>query len=60
MADSKSKNLLSLRQGDKETVKTDLIDLAKEKKWSLNFYAMEVLREHIKKNKFKKKSKLGE
>lgn len=54
MKADKGKNLISLRQADGETVKADLIQLADLKKWSLNQYAMELFRDHIKKSKTKK------
>lgn len=54
MKADKGKNLISLRQGEGETVKADLIQLAGIKKWSLNQYAMELFREHIRKSKPKK------
>lgn len=53
MVASKEKNLLTLRQEVGELTKAELIKLAEEKKWSLNQYAMEVLRDHVKKNKTK-------
>lgn len=55
MAADKNNNLLSLRQVDGENTKGLLILLAEEKKWSFNQYAMEVLREHVKKTKPKPK-----
>jgi hypothetical protein len=57
MKADKGKNLISLRQGDGETLKSDLIRLADDKKWSLNLYATEVLRDHVKKSKPQKEKK---
>lgn len=51
MVARKEKNLLTLRQTVGEETKAELIRLAEVKKWSLNQYAMEVLRDHVKKSK---------
>ena len=51
MAADKDNNLLSLRPPEGSELKSKLIVLAEEKKWSLNQYAIEVLEDHVKKIK---------
>lgn len=46
---------ITLRPKDGSTLRCDLMELADTKKWSLNQYAIEVLEDHVKKLKPKKK-----
>lgn len=56
MAAEKDNKVLSLRPKEGSTLRSDLMGLANEKKWSLNQYAIEVLEEHVKKAKPKIKT----
>ena len=51
MTADKDNNILSLRPPEGSDVKSKLIELAQEKKWSLNQYTIEVLEDHVKKVK---------
>lgn len=54
MAAVKDKKVLSLRPKDGSTLRADLMELADKKKWSLNQYSIEVLEEHVKRQRKKK------
>lgn len=53
MAAQKDKRVISIRPKDGSPIREELIKLAEVKKWSLNFYVLEVLEAHVKKTKTK-------
>jgi len=54
MAAQKDKGVISVRPKEKSSLKEDLMKLAEVKKWSLNFYVVEVLENHVRQSKSKK------
>lgn len=54
MAAQKDKRVISVRPKENSSLREDLIKLAEVKKWSLNFYVVEVLESHVKQSKSKK------
>lgn len=54
MAAEKDKKVISVRPKEGTSLREELIALADKKKWSLNFYVVEVLENHVKLEKRKK------
>jgi len=53
MVAAKDKKVISIRPEKGSSLREDLMLLAEKKKWSLNLYVTEVLKDHVKSNKKK-------